>query len=68
MLVVHKDYIDIEQPKNGVLMDRINGNFFNTISILSFDDMVFFVKPTGITKLNLNTGALTHREIPSKII
>lgn len=61
LLIVHKDYIDIEQPKTGVLIDRINGNFSNVITVVATDDLVYFIKTSCITKLNLNTGNLTTK-------
>ena len=49
-------------------MDRINGNFSNLKTVVSCDDLVYFIKANSITKLSLNTGILTTKELPSKVI
>ena len=61
LLIVHKDYLEIEQPKTGVLMDRIEGNFQKLLTIVSTEDLVYFIKSNSIMKLNLDTGKITTK-------
>lgn len=68
LLIVHKEYIDIEQPKTGVLLDRINGSFQNVITVVSAEDLIYFIKPNSIIKLDLNTGQLTTKQMSTKTL
>lgn len=68
LLIIHKDYLDIEQPKAGVLVDRINGDFQNILSVVSSDDLVYFVKSNCIVKMSLSTGKLTTKHIGPRVV